>query len=272
MRKIVAQYRSNPLFRFLARQSYKYLRKYENLDYKFERNGEQWLLKKSQDFDCSVIFDVGCNEGGWAAHATKAMPNANVHCFEINDAVYKIAAERFSKNKNVIVNNFGLSSVEEVKTAFLDKDNSARTSLISNEENNLQNGGHDNKIEARLKTGDQYVEDNSITHIDLLKIDTEGYEPFVFEGFKKNLSSEKIKIIQFEYGLVNIRTKFLLSDFYELLAGYGFVIGKLYPKGVAFKDYELKDENFFGPNYVAVHQKYPEIIETLSEVPLKVFN
>ena len=61
-------------------------------------------------------------------------------------------------------------------------------------------------------------------------------------------------MIQFEYGYVNIVAKFLLYDFYKLLEGYGMKIGKIYPDFVDFRDYRYQDEDFIGPNYLAVHE------------------
>jgi hypothetical protein len=49
-----------------------------------------------------------------------------------------------------------------------------------------------------------------------------------------------------------------------LLNDLGYVVGKLYPNHVEFKDYALDDENFFGPNYIAVKSSEKEIISLLS--------
>jgi len=40
-------------------------------------------------------------------------------------------------------------------------------------------------------------------------------------------------------------------------------IGKLYPHGVAFKEYDFTEENFRGPNYVAVHSARDDLVEML---------
>jgi len=67
-------------------------------------------------------------------------------------------------------------------------------------------------------------------------------------------------MIQFEYGYISILTKKLLVDFYELLTPLGFEIGKLTPQGVQFKNYQLWDEDFKGPDYIAVHKSCPQLI------------
>jgi hypothetical protein len=51
-----------------------------------------------------------------------------------------------------------------------------------------------------------------------------------------------------------------LIDFYKLLAPLGYTLGKLTPDGVDFKTYGLLDEDFKGPNYLAVLTTRPDII------------
>ena len=71
-------------------------------------------------------------------------------------------------------------------------------------------------------------------------------------------------IVQFEYGQVNIITKHLLRDHYAFFEGLGFVVGKIYPKWVEFRDYELRHEDFLGLNYLAVRKERRDLLELLS--------
>jgi hypothetical protein len=111
--------------------------------------------------------------------------------------------------------------------------------------------------------GDVFCDDLGIDVIDFLKMDVEGFEPQVLRGLAKRLSSGGIKSIQFEYGYVNAVTKFLLKDFYDLLSAHDMVVGKIYPNYVDFKEYDLRDENFFGPNYFAVHKSMTALIKAV---------
>lgn len=95
------------------------------------------------------------------------------------------------------------------------------------------------------------MRDNGIERIDLLKIDVEDAEHLVLEGFGEALGT-KIDAIQFEYGRVNIITHFLLRDFYQILEARNYLVGKLFSNHVDFRSYDLTDEDFVGPNYVAV--------------------
>jgi hypothetical protein len=71
--------------------------------------------------------------------------------------------------------------------------------------------------------------------------------------------------VQFEYGYASITSHFLLADFYRFFEERGFVLGKLFPDHVDFREYDLyKDENFLGPNFVAVSKKRSDVIALLS--------
>ena len=114
------------------------------------------------------------------------------------------------------------------------------------------------------RPGDIFCAEKGIDNIDFLKIDVEGYEHKVLKGFEGILKRGGIKVIQFEYGYVNIDTHFLLKDFYDYLQSFGMKLGKIYPSYVDFREYEYKDEDFYGPNYLAVHQSCKSIIDLLS--------
>ena len=53
--------------------------------------------------------------------------------------------------------------------------------------------------------GDDFLSENHINKIDLLKIDTEGSEMEVLKGFEKSIDNKIIRAVQFEYGYINFR-------------------------------------------------------------------
>jgi hypothetical protein len=89
----------------------------------------------------------------------------------------------------------------------------------------------------------------------------EGAEHLVLRGFDDLLTADNIPVVQFEYGIVNILTKFLLRDFYYYFESRGYRIGKLFPASVRFREYRFQDEDFFGPNYVAAS---PRVVKLLN--------
>jgi FkbM family methyltransferase len=228
-------------------------KEYENCDYDFYRNGESAVLKKlagTQGF--STIFDVGANKGDWSLIASEFFPQASFYSFEIIKDTYSRLIENCRNRKNIVCHNFGLSDIEGTATVFFSSEDSGIATCIPNffaQFHKIQ----PQKFEAKVSTGDRFCADNGIERIDFLKIDVEGYEHKVLKGFEGMLKEGKIKIIQFEYGYININTHFLLKDFYDYLKAFEMRIGKIYPSYVDFREYRHSDENFYGPNYLAVH-------------------
>jgi hypothetical protein len=113
-------------------------------------------------------------------------------------------------------------------------------------------------------TGDAYCAEHGIRRIDLLKIDTEGLDLRVLRGFDHMLASGAVDVVQFEYGLANIASHTLLADFHAFLGERGFAVGKIWPREVEFRDYDPRlDENFRGPNYLAVRHARDDLIARL---------
>jgi FkbM family methyltransferase len=253
--KFISKNRLNLFGRALSRIIYNFYRSIENHNYDKSSNGELMFLKRlgSLDLEINTIFDVGANKGEWAVDTLKYLPNAKIYCFEPIPGTYKKLKKTLSNCENVRCLNFGLSHKSEEITFYTSDQSDELSSSIKivAEETNSE-------IIAEVKNGFEFCKESNIESIDFLKIDVEGMEHTVLDGLSPFLKENKIKIIQFEYGLVNIESKFLLNDFYKLFKYYGYSMGKIYPKGILFKEYAHTDENFIGPNYVAVLEKYKE--------------
>ncbi len=110
-------------------------------------------------------------------------------------------------------------------------------------------------------SGDAFCLYHRISKIGMLKIDCEGGDYHVLSGFHDMLHINPPSVIQFEYGQICIEAHVFLKDFYDLLTPLGYKIGLLDYYGVEFKDYDWADEDFLGPNYIAVHESEPDFIE-----------
>ena len=171
-------------------------------------NGEYNFFYQIKD-NINVIFDVGCRSDSFFINF-----NGEVHYFDPVDTFIESLKKQKNLNKIAYFNNFGLG--EENKEiyyypkyqSFYDRINSCK---ISDESN---------KILLNIKTGLDYVVKNNIKTIDFLKIDTEGYELKVLEGFGDFI--ENISIIQFEYGGTFLDTNTKLIDVIKYLLHKGF--------------------------------------------------
>lgn len=214
----------------------------------FEEHGEKWLQSRFAG-QFNTIFDVGANIGEWTKMARGMHPNADIHMFEIMPDTYRRLLKNVPLDDKMFPNSFGLSNFSgPIKLKYKNDYDSLSTVVmdLALDNSSVRTG--------LVFTGDDYIESRNIQQVDYLKIDTEGSEEKVFKGFEKSLKAGKVKILQFEYTFVCVLTKWLLIDSYKYLTPMGFKLGKLSQGRIEFKDYTLIDENFIGPDYVAVHE------------------
>jgi FkbM family methyltransferase len=169
-------------------------------------SNETQFLSSIED-NINVIFDVGCRDCSIFTSLKK-----EVHYFDPREDFIDILKNQPNNNTKAIFNAFGLSDKEE--TIEYDKDVESffdRSSSI---------GRNGEKIMLEVKKANEYIIDNNITHIDFLKIDTEGFELKVLKGFENFLKN--ISIIQFEYGGTYIDAKITLEEVINYLKQYGF--------------------------------------------------
>ncbi len=233
---------------------------YENKNYDINTNGESFILKKlskSNNLDC--IFDIGANKGDYSMISRKISSRAKVFAFEpIYDTYQSLKLN--VRNKDIFTYNFAFGQKNGVSLINVYEEDTL--SSMVGFQNEFLNKEY-KKVEIDLKTGNLFLSENpKIKEISILKIDTEGFENKVLEGFNDFL--DIVKVIQFEYGLANLSSKYFLFDYFKDYS-HIFKIGKLYPNGVVFYDeYIIELENFIGPNFVMVRKERKDLIELLS--------
>lgn len=235
----------------------------ENCDYNLDRNGERWVIERiSSTRPVRTAFDVGANVGDWTQAALQHFPSAAIHAFEIAPETFRVLRAQTIDCSRVVANNLGLSDEVGVIDLHFDPNKSGLATAVAGFAEHFH-GYEPQRLALPVTTGDQYCQEKGISRIELLKIDVEGHEPSVLRGFEKLLGEGSIDAVQFEYGFVNAHVGFLLKDFHELFARFDMRVGKIYPNHVDFRPYGYADENFYGPNYLAVRESDTELIEAL---------
>lgn len=246
--------RTSRLSRRIASACERLLACYNRIDYAMETNGECALLERLAAFSPRCLFDVGANVGDYARLAAARWPLASVHSFEPVPATYAEFRERTKGEPRIHPHNL----------ALLDRSGETRVKYYPSRSGSsgVYDYPHDAPSEwitIRAQTGDEFCDAAGIDRIDLLKIDVEGAEDSVIRGFERRLKEGRIDLVQFEYGYANIMSKCLLYDYVRWLGGLGYDLGKVMPGGVDFRPYKFQDEDFRGPNYVAVRRSSPEL-------------
>lgn len=173
-----------------------------------DTNGEKLFFKHIKHYT-HRIFDVGCRNDSIFIDF-----EGEVHYFDPVFQFIDNLSKQPNKNTKAIFNNFGLGN--ENKTLYY----YPYYQSFYNRIQSCQKSDENNKILLEIKKPKDYMVENNITNIDFLKIDTEGYEFEVLQGFEDYLNN--IKIIQFEYGGTFLDNGVKLNDVIEFLKKYGF--------------------------------------------------
>ena len=256
--RLVGRHRDATVTRVAALAARRYLDAYENLDYDIEMNGELRVLEILRDLDPLLVFDVGANVGDWTAHARGLFASAVIHCFELVPDTADRLAHRFEEDEQVVVHRIGLSDRPGTVAVHHYPARPDLSTMVAYP----QPFDHV-ALDVAVDVGDAYLAAVGSDRLDLLKVDVEGAEHRVLQGFSSAFESGHITVVQFEYGRANIAERALLRDLYAWFDGFGFDVGKIYPRTVDFRPYRFEDEDFRGPNFLAVHRSHTGLIDRL---------
>ncbi|MCX6642139.1 MAG: FkbM family methyltransferase, partial [Candidatus Bathyarchaeota archaeon] len=153
----------------------------------YEIDGDQ-TLRLSYDLDeNSIVFDVGAYRGDWACQVF-SIYGSNIYIFEPVKELADFVRKRFLKNKKIIVCQFGLSDQTELKKISLEGNAS---SVFKSTDGNFEI--------IQLKRAIDFMNENEINAIDLMKINIEGGEYDLLEHLIETGFVSKIGNIQVQF-------------------------------------------------------------------------
>lgn len=252
----------NFIFKSLAGFGRALNRLYENRNHDIYSNGEMTVIEKISKFNPSVIIDGGANVGDYSLLIAHIIPGCKIYAFEPVYSTFQKLIENKKDHDTIIPVMKGLykeNCVLEINLYKADE-HSSLYDIQGLPEKSQQ------KQSINLIRGDDFMLEENIDSIDFLKLDIEGAEYDAIIGFESTIQYGKIKAIQFEYGYINITTKKLLIDYYNFFEANGYIVGKIFPKTVEFRNYNFMYEDFIGPNFIAVKKSEIELINLLSRI------
>lgn len=152
------------------------------VDHPNEEPRYDYKLNKS-----SLVFDVGGYEGKWSNEIYQKF-NCKVWIFEPHPVFYKNLLERFSGIVQITVFPFGLGSKTE-KLAL--SDDTFSSSIFKINDNN--------EISVEIKNITEFLQEQNIEEIDLMKINIEGAEYELLESLIKTDRISSIKNLQVQF-------------------------------------------------------------------------
>jgi FkbM family methyltransferase len=232
----------------------RYVMAWSNAEVDIDLNGERWLVEqvaRSVHKPGDVYVDVGANKGEWSSVVLENAPEARLIAFEPVPPVCDDLRQNLSGRK-IEIHCCALSNESGRVTVNFIPSNPYLSSLETiGQDLNVEG----QSVEVERTTGDGFCEESGVGHIRLLKVDTEGHDLKVLEGFHSMLAQDKIDIIQFEYNYMSIFSRTFLRDFFQLLDG-NYRIGRLLRNRIDFFEYSMNVDNFIQANFVAVNRKF----------------
>jgi FkbM family methyltransferase len=180
------------------------------------------------------VFDVGANVGQSAALFSDAFPAATVHSFEPDPESYRQLQGIAASYPRVSTINAAVGEREGDATFYVNEFRQTN-SLLKAVDNAGQflvgSHGLDVRSEVRVRviTLDRYCTDHRIERIDLLKLDTQGYELKVLDGASGLLERQAVPLIYLEVGFVPLyQDQPMFPQVYQYLYDRGYRLVWLY--------------------------------------------
>ena len=215
-------------------------------DYYHNKKIVNFIKKKIPHIN--ILFDIGAHKGESIGFFVNNFKVNYIYSFEpslsnYNELKKKILnySKKF-KNINFKIYNYGfgdkktnsiLNQAIESSSSTFNKINIGSkyyNKKIFYLKNNK--GSFFKETASKLDTLDNFFDENKIKSVDLIKLDTEGYEYFILKGFPKNLN--KVKFIIFEHHYDNMLIKnYTFLSINDLLKKNNFV--KIYKSKMPFR-------------------------------------
>jgi FkbM family methyltransferase len=163
--------------------------------------------------DVRVVMDVGANVGAATVFFALCYPEATVFAFEPAGLSHHLLAANTSTYDNVHTHNFGLFS-SDVETPLYRGKYETGMSSVTRSENTREEGEV-----VSLRSVGGWLAENSVSQVDVLKVDTEGCEVPILEAMSDLLP--QTKVIYLEYHSDDDRKEFdrLLGETHLLAHG-----------------------------------------------------
>ncbi len=201
-----------------------------------------------------VVFDIGAHHGETIKLFLKKLSIKKIYSFEASPNNFKVLKKKISRNhlKKVDIHNFGMG--DKISKSYINQVIESSSSTMNELNKNSKylkrklkvlnikdNDIFYHRIPIQILTLDSFIKEHDIQNIDLLKIDTEGYEFNVLRGASKY--SQRIHLIYFEHHYDDMIIKnYKFSDIHKLLRDKNFKMIKK-SKMLFRKSFEYVYEN-----------------------------
>ena len=255
----------------LSRYGY-YRARRDLLNNEIASNGEADLQRRlaaylaSQSPDAELVaIDVGANLGEWTlcmlAAAREADLSVCVHAFEPVPVVHEELSRRIASDADggsVLCIQKCLGSQTGTAEMQLADGLAGSHSLVKKAD-----GGQ--TLEVPVTTIEEHCSEAGVEHVDLLKIDAEGFDFEIILGAVSLLREGRVGVLQFEYNHCWVESRRFLKDVFELASELDLSVAKLIPGGLEiYPVWHPELERFIEGNYALGKREHLEALGAVS--------
>ena len=174
------------------------------------------------------IFDCGANIGFVTHTFLQHFPNAQVHAFEPNPLVFNQFNSAHGAKPNVKAHNKGIGKTKGSLTFHINKNSGTSSFLDANSYHKLNYANKDieEKMVEVVGVG-EYMTENNIPVLDILKLDIEGFELEALKGIEN--IADRVNVIYTEVNLIpTYEGQPLINDIINYLQQNKFHILNIY--------------------------------------------
>ena len=206
-----------------------------------------------------TAFDIGANQGEWALAFLDGVQKSghpaeltNLHCFEPVSSTLK------RLQKNLAQNKFG--GIAHVHALALSDKESRMRMAIESESGGISTLCPEGKpaigwIDVDVISLDDFCNRNNISHVHLVKSDTEGHDLSVLRGAVAMLKEQRIDAFQFEYNHRWVFSRGYLRDVFDMIAQMPYALARIRPNSIeVLQTWHPELERFFEANYLLVRR------------------
>ncbi len=148
--------------------------------------------KINLNHNIDIILDIGANIGATSIFFALNYPNSTIFSFEPVSETYDILLKNTKLFNNIFCKKYAVTNNTGEQQIYIDQERLGRSSLIEKHRN------MDISYSEKTKTINlnNFIDENNISKIDILKIDCEGSEVEILDSIKNYLS--KISLIYIE--------------------------------------------------------------------------